>query len=125
MFAERVDPEMIESLRIARSDVAGDAFIKAEAGEQTKGGGKTLFAVAPLLGGRGEDGRVRDAVGEGAAGWRSGGWRRLWHRNLRVAKSWREELCLSAARLGRAMRQCEPRERQQRKTPRESSGRRE
>jgi hypothetical protein len=69
---ERVDPEMIEPLRIARSDVAGNAFIKAKARKEAKGCGEALFAVTALLGRIGENGRARDAVHEGAVGWRSG-----------------------------------------------------
>ena len=107
VHAERVHPEMIEPLRIAGGDVAGDAFVKTEAGEQTKRGGEPLHAVTALFGGRGKDGRARDAVHESTARWRGGRGRWLRHGNLREKKNWREELCLSGERLGREMRRSE------------------
>ena len=102
VHAKGIHPEMIEALGIARGDVAGDAFVKAEPREEAKGGGEALFAVAALFGGSSKDGRARDAVHESAGRRRSGGWRWLRHLNLLEACNWQEELCLSAGRLGRA-----------------------
>jgi hypothetical protein len=101
VHAEWIHPEMIEPLGIARGDVAGDAFIKAEAREEAKGGGEALFAMAALFGGSGKDGRARNAVDEGAVGRRSGGRGWLRHGNLREEANRREELCLSARQMGR------------------------
>ena len=83
VHAKGIHPEMIEPLGIACGDVAGDAFIKAEAREETKSGGEALFAMAALFGGSRKDRRARNAVHEGAVGRRSGsrGWLR--HGNLR------------------------------------------
>src|SRR2546428_8755082 len=80
VHAERVHPEMIEPLRIAGGDVAGDAFVKTEAGEQTKRGGEPLHAVTALFGGRGKDRRARGAGHESTARSRGGpgGWVRAW-----------------------------------------------
>src|SRR5581483_4163611 len=47
--AERVDPEVVEALRVARGDVAGDAFVEAEPAEQTERGGEAPLAVAALV----------------------------------------------------------------------------
>src|SRR2546425_737610 len=107
VHAERVHPEMIEPLRIAGGDMAGDAFVKTEAGEQTKRGGEPLHAVTALFGGRGKDGRARGAVHESTARWRGGRGRWVRHGDLREKKNWREELCLSGERLGREMRRSE------------------
>src|SRR5712692_3126001 len=101
VHAKGIHPEMIEPLGIACGDVAGDAFIKAEAREETKSGGEALFAMAALFGGSRKDGRARNAVHEGAVGQRSGGRGWLRHGNLREVEGWREELCLSARQLGR------------------------
>ncbi len=101
VHAKGIHPEMIELLGIARGDVAGNSFIKAEAREEAKSGGKALFAMAALFGGSREDGRARNAIHESAAGRRSGGRGWLRHGNLRKADGWREELCLSAPQLGR------------------------
>jgi hypothetical protein len=57
--------------------------------------------MAALFGGRGKDGRARNAVHERAVGRSCGGWGWLRHGNLRQDESWREELCLSARQLGR------------------------
>ena len=54
-IAERVDPEVVEPLGVARGDVAGDALVEAELAEQAEGGGEALLAVPPLL----VDGRER------------------------------------------------------------------
>jgi len=101
VHAKGIHPKMIEPLGIARSDVAGDALIKAEAREEAKSGGEALFAMAALFGGSGKDGRTRDAVHEGAVGRRSCGRRWLRHANLDEEESWKEELCLSGRQLGR------------------------
>src|SRR5260370_6119543 len=83
---------MIEPLGIARGDVAGDAFIKAEAREEAKSSGEALFAMAALFGGRGKNGRARDAGPEGAGDPRSGGRGWLGAANLREEKRLEEEL---------------------------------
>ena len=44
-WTERIDPEMVETFRIAGSDMTGDAFIESEAREQTEGAGQALFAM--------------------------------------------------------------------------------
>src|SRR5437868_4982103 len=49
MHSERVHPKMIGPLRIARGDVAGNAFIEAKLGEQAKSGRQPLLAVPPLF----------------------------------------------------------------------------
>src|SRR5260370_33794346 len=72
VHAERVHPEMIETLRIAGSDVAGDAFVKAESGEEAKRGGEPLLAVSALFGGRGTDGPAREAVHGRRGRWMNG-----------------------------------------------------
>ena len=48
--AERVDPEPVRIAGIASGDVAGDAFVVSEPGEQAKRGSQALLAVAALLG---------------------------------------------------------------------------
>ena len=50
VHAERIDPEMIETLGVAGGNVSGDAFIKSEAREQAEGAGQALFAVLALFG---------------------------------------------------------------------------
>jgi hypothetical protein len=101
VHAKGIDPEMIEPLGIAGGDVAGDAFIEAEAREEAKRGGEALFAMAALFGGRCKDGRARNAVDEGTVGRRSAGRGWLRHGNLREEANRREELCLSARQMGR------------------------
>src|SRR5262245_1013139 len=59
--AEGVDPEGVRVLGIAAGDVAGDAFIEAEAREQAEGGGDALLAMQALFGGRRE---LRGGEGE-------------------------------------------------------------
>ena len=56
---ERIDPEPIGMLRVARRDVARHAGGEPEAGEQTKARGQALFAVA-ALGGHVVERRRRD-----------------------------------------------------------------
>jgi hypothetical protein len=98
VHAKGIHPEMIEPLGIARGDVAGDAFIKAEAREEAESGGEALFAMAALFGGSRKDGRARNAVHERAVGRRSGGRGWLRHGNLREGEG---KLCLSARQMGR------------------------
>jgi len=81
--AERVHPETVGPLGIARSDVAGDAFVEAELGEEAKGSGEALLAMTALFGGRGKNRWTRNALHESAVGWRSGGRGWLWHADLR------------------------------------------
>ena len=57
VHAERIHPEVIGEFRITRRYVPGDPLIKTEAREEAKGGGQTLFAMAPFFCGRGEHGR--------------------------------------------------------------------
>ena len=49
VHAERVDPEPVQVLRIARGDVAGDALVEAELAEQPERRREPLLAVQPLL----------------------------------------------------------------------------
>jgi len=42
---ERVDPEVVGELGVARRDVAGDALLEAELGEQPEPRGEALLAV--------------------------------------------------------------------------------
>src|SRR5215472_10645805 len=72
VHTEGIHPETIEALRIARGDVAGDAFIKSKFGEEAKSGGQTLLAMTALLGGRSENGRARKAIHESTARLRCG-----------------------------------------------------
>src|SRR6266478_3813362 len=62
VHAERIDPEMIEALRIARGDMAGDAFVKSAARKKAGRAGELFFAMTPLLGGSGKHGRAGDAL---------------------------------------------------------------
>jgi hypothetical protein len=57
--AERIDPERVGELRVARRDVACDPFAEAERGEDAEAAGKALLAVLPLLGGSAEH-RLRE-----------------------------------------------------------------
>src|SRR6266511_4321788 len=47
--AERVDPEAVEVLGVARGDVPAGAFVKAVPGEQPRRRGERPLAVQPLL----------------------------------------------------------------------------
>src|SRR5262245_47628757 len=47
--AERVDPEMIRPLRVARRDVSGRPFIEPVDREETKGRRQSLFAMQSFL----------------------------------------------------------------------------
>jgi hypothetical protein len=61
---EGVDPEVVEQLRIASGDVAGDALIEAELPEQTKSRSEALLAVPSLVLRAAELRKcVRDSVG--------------------------------------------------------------
>ena len=44
-----VYPEMIQVLRVAHRDVAGDTLVKAELAEQAQGGRQALLAQLPLF----------------------------------------------------------------------------
>ena len=48
-LAEGVDPEVVGPLRVAGRDVAGDALLVAEVGEEPEGGRQALLAVEPFL----------------------------------------------------------------------------
>ena len=63
MHAEGIDPEMIEMFGVAGGDVAGNAFIEPEAGEQAKRASQALFAILPLLGHGSESRRDRKVEG--------------------------------------------------------------
>src|SRR5580692_834491 len=49
MHTEGIDPEMIRSLRIARGNVPGYAFVETELGKKTEGRGQALFAVSSFF----------------------------------------------------------------------------
>ncbi len=66
--AERVHPEVVEALGVARGDVPGDALLEPELGEETETGGEALLAVLALLLG----GVVLREVPAGVAGGRLG-----------------------------------------------------
>src|ERR1700690_879988 len=59
MHAERIHPEMIGKLRIARGDVAGDALIKSKFREKPERSRQTFFAMPALVGNTGELRRPR------------------------------------------------------------------
>ena len=71
MHPERVDPEVIGVLGVARRDVAGDALVEAELPEQAERGGEALLAVQALFLDRVERRQVR---GEGLIVPVSGPW---------------------------------------------------
>ena len=56
---ERVDPEVVGHLGVAGGDVAGDAFVEAELGEQPERRRQPDLAVLPFLLNRVERGRNR------------------------------------------------------------------
>src|SRR5215467_16101290 len=62
--AEGIHPEMIQTLRVPRGDMAGDALVKTKFGEETKGSGEALFAMAALFGGSSKDRRTRNTIHE-------------------------------------------------------------
>ena len=101
VHAERIDPERIGELRVARRDVAGDALAEAEGGEDPEAAGEALLAVLALLGERREGG--------GTSGRRSGRRRSAWRgrgdrlRGSCRAGSWRLSLS-PAGRDGRVGR---------------------
>src|SRR5215472_1110061 len=49
MHTERIDPEVIRPLRIARRNVPGHALVETELGKKTKAGGQTFFAMLAFL----------------------------------------------------------------------------
>src|SRR5882757_10243198 len=49
VHAERVHPEVVGQLGIARGDVPGDALVEAETTKEPERGGEVLLAVEPLL----------------------------------------------------------------------------
>ena len=49
VHAERVDPEVVVELGVARGDVPGRTLVEPEVPEQPEGRGEALFAVPPLL----------------------------------------------------------------------------
>src|SRR5258706_393044 len=61
VHSERVDPEPVMMLGIARGDVAGDTLGEPESPEDTKRGGKFLLPVQPFL----LDGAIRGEPGHG------------------------------------------------------------
>ena len=65
MHAERVDPEGIGELRIARGDMACHALVETELREQPERGGQTLLAVQALFAGAGEHRRGHHVPGVG------------------------------------------------------------
>src|ERR1700737_4517435 len=59
VHAERIDPEMVWLLGIARRDVPRDAFVEAEFRKKAERSGETLFAMPALFRDAGEFGRSR------------------------------------------------------------------
>ena len=57
VHAERIDPEGIGELRVARGDVAGNSLAEAEGGEDPEPAGQPLLAVPALLDEIGENRR--------------------------------------------------------------------
>src|ERR1700730_18321544 len=49
VHAERIDPEMVWLLAIARRDVPRDAFVESEFREESERSGETLFAMPALF----------------------------------------------------------------------------
>ena len=60
VHAERIHPEMVELLRIARRDVPGNSFIESETRKEPKCGGQHPLAMQPFLCGGGKNWRPRD-----------------------------------------------------------------
>ena len=60
IHAERIHPEPVGELRVARRDVAGHTFVEPVEGEESQGCGEALLAVGPLLVERGEIRHLRD-----------------------------------------------------------------
>ena len=60
VHAERVHPEVIGALGIAGGDVAGHAFVEAEAREQPEGAGEALLAMQAFFSLGAEGRRVRE-----------------------------------------------------------------
>src|SRR4051794_29238829 len=56
---ERIDPEVIEPLGVARGDVSRDSFIEPELAEQAERGSETLLAVPALVVNRREGRELR------------------------------------------------------------------
>ena len=48
VHCERIDPEVVEQLGVARRDVAGDAFVEPVAREPAERGGEALLTVQPF-----------------------------------------------------------------------------
>ena len=48
--AERIDPEVVQVLRVASGDVAGRTLVEPKMSEESHGCGKSLLAVASLVG---------------------------------------------------------------------------
>ena len=46
---ERIDPEVVEQLRVSCRDVTGYALVESEVSEQAECGGKALLAVPALV----------------------------------------------------------------------------
>jgi len=79
MHAERIHPEMIFPLGIARRDVAGYSFAETEFAEEAKRRGQTLLSMQTLFSNGFEDGRfwrLRDFEGgRGEIGGHDGNYR--------------------------------------------------
>src|SRR5215472_1071243 len=73
---------MVEALGVACGDVAGDAFVKTEFGEEAKSASEALLAVAAFFGGGREDGRARHALHKVTERGLGSGRRWLRHQNL-------------------------------------------
>ena len=62
MHAERIDPELVGILRIARRDVPRDAFVITVPREQSERGRQPLLTMQPFLGVRCEHRRNRNIL---------------------------------------------------------------
>src|SRR5277367_3588401 len=80
MHAERIDPEVVEQLRIARRDVPGNPFAEGKLREKAEGRCQALLAVQAFLCDGCECRRIR-RLGDPYLGWK----RRCCHRNLAVS----------------------------------------
>ena len=49
VHAEGVDPEVVQALGIPGCDVASDALVEAELGEEPEPGGQALLPVGPMI----------------------------------------------------------------------------
>lgn len=101
MHAERIDPEPVGTLGVARGDVPRHALVEAESGEQPERSGEARFAMPPLFFHGGEtrrSGKVADIPG-------SVSWFRHKDKDMRKAftvsvRPWGRPGCRSAVQIG-------------------------